>query len=62
MPVRMMNPPMVGVPALVSTWLSGPSSRMGWEPCFLSQPMKGMPTTSATTKAVISAAPVRKVR
>jgi hypothetical protein len=29
MPARMMKPPMVGVPALATIWLSGPSSRIG---------------------------------
>ncbi len=55
---------MVGVPALLTRWLAGPSSRIGW-PCFcrlFSQRMIGGPNTKLMTSAVMIAAPVRKVR
>ena len=55
---------MVGVPFLASMWPAGPSSRIGWPPAWrpASQRMIAGPRTKLTTSAVITAAPVRKVR
>ena len=55
---------MVGVPCLVSRWLGGPSSRIGWpSPCLaLSQAIMGGPSTKEMISAVMTAAPLRKVR
>ena len=60
---RISPPPMVGVPALATMWLCGPSSRIGWPSfCFFfSQRMKAGPIRNATSSAVIVAPPVRKV-
>ena len=55
---------MVGVPALVIRWLSGPSSRIGWPSFWIrrSQAMIQGPTTKEMTSAVSTAPPLRKVR
>ena len=55
---------MVGVPALVRMWLSGPSVRMGWPLPWrrLSQPMMLGPNRKHTRSEVSTAPPVRKVR
>ena len=59
-----MKPPMVGVPALVTMWPSGPSSRIGWPRFCLdfSQRIRPGPTMKHRTIAVSTAAPVRNVR
>jgi C4-dicarboxylate transporter DctQ subunit len=61
---RMMKPPMVGVPFLVSRCDSGPSSRIGWPSLWrdLSQRMTAGPHRKHTKSAVITAPPVRNVR
>ena len=60
--VRIISPPMVGVPRL-ARWVCGPSSRIGWPlPCrTLSQPMNFGPISRPMNKAVAVAAPARKV-
>ena len=54
--VRIINPPMVGVPRL-ARWLCGPSVRIGcplpW--CTRNQPMKRGPITSPISNAVATA-------
>ncbi len=54
---------MVGVPCLVSRWLSGPSLRIGWPSrCFFfSQRMVRGPMMKAMISAVTTAPPLRKV-
>ena len=61
--VRIINPPIVGVPFLAK-WLCGPSSRIGWPlPCRTrSQPMKRGPMSRPRNSAVATAAPARKLR
>ena len=61
--IRIIRPPIVGVPFLVSRCDAGPSLRIGWPlPCFeRSQAMNFGPISSAMTSAVITAAPLRKV-
>jgi hypothetical protein len=60
--VRIISPPIVGVPRL-ARWVCGPSSRIGWPlPCRTrSQPMKRGPISRPRNKAVSAAAPARKV-
>ncbi len=60
--VRIISPPMVGVPRL-ARWLCGPSSRIGWPLPWRTRSMlmKRGPMTRPMTSAVISAAPARKL-
>ncbi len=61
MPVRMMIPPMVGVPAFF-LWLCGPSSRISSPICFfLSHLMNIGPRIRQISIAVIVAPAVRNV-
>ncbi len=59
----MRNPPIVGVPFLVSRWLSGPSRRMGWPSRCLarSQAMTDGPRLKLRKSEVTTAPPERKV-
>ena len=61
---RIISPPIVGVPRLVSRWEAGPSSRIGCPlPCFdRSQSIIRGPMTKPMNSAVIIAAPERKLR
>ena len=61
--VRIISPPIVGVPRL-ARWLCGPSSRIGWPlPCRTrSQPMNFGPMIRPISSAVAVAAPARKLR
>ena len=63
MPARIISPPMVGVPFLVSRCDCGPSVRMGWPlPCFSrSMEIIAGPNRNTNSSAVITAPPVRKV-
>ena len=60
--IRIISPPMVGVPRL-ARWVCGPSSRIGCPlPCRTrSMAMKRGPMTSPMISAVISVAPARNV-
>ena len=60
--IRIISPPMVGVPRL-ARWVCGPSSRIGWPlPWRMrSMAMKRGPMTRPMTSAVISVAPARNV-
>ena len=60
---RMRKPPMVGVPRLVSRWLSGPSARIGWPPFWRarSSRISAGPTKKLSSSAVSTAPPERKV-
>ena len=60
--VRIISPPMVGVPRL-ARWVSGPSSRIGWPLPWRtrSQPMNFGPISRPSKSAVKTAAPARKV-
>ena len=60
--VRIISPPIVGVPRLAK-WVCGPSSRIGWPlPCRTrSKLMKRGPMIMPITSAVISVAPARKL-
>ena len=62
MAVRIISPPMVGVPRL-ARWVCGPSSRIGWPLPWRTRSMlmKRGPMTRPMTSAVIRAAPARKV-
>ena len=55
---------MVGVPFLLTIWLAGPSSRIGWPwPCLLrSQRIRPPPITKLRISAVRNAAIERNVR
>ena len=61
---RIITPPMVGVPFLVSRWDAGPSSRMGWPSRCLdfNQRMMAGPVKKLMSSAVIAAPPLRNVR
>ena len=61
---RIKKPPMVGVPCLATICRSGPSSRIGCpRPCLLrNQRIRGGPRMKLMIRAVITAAPVRKVK
>ena len=54
---------MVGVPALVRRWLSGPSSRIGWPAEYLRRSMliSGWPKMKPKISAVKNAPPARNV-
>ena len=59
--VRIISPPIVGVPRL-ARWVCGPSSRIGWPLPWRtrSQPMNLGPMISPISSAVATAPPVRK--
>ena len=60
--VRIISPPIVGVPRL-ARWLCGPSLRIGWPLPWRtrSQPMNFGPMIRPMINAVATAAPVRNV-
>ena len=62
-PDRIIRPPIVGVPFLVSRWDCGPSARIGWPlPCFKrkAEMIRG-PKKKTKNSAVAAAPPVRTV-
>ena len=63
MPDRIISPPMVGVPALLTMWDCGPSARIGWPlPCSSrSRLMMNWPNRNTNSSAVMTAPPVRNV-
>ena len=62
-PARIISPPIVGVPFLVSRCEAGPSARIGWPlPCLRrSAAMVAGPKKNTKNSAVPMAPPVRKV-
>ena len=62
-PEKIISPPMVGVPFLVSRCDCGPSVRIGCPlPCFSrSSAMMAGPNMKTNSRAVMIAPPVRKV-
>ncbi|MNY64025.1 hypothetical protein D3C86_2010720 [compost metagenome] len=62
-PDRIISPPMVGVPFLVSRCPAGPSSRIGWPRPCLTRNRAIIPGPNRNTKnsAVTTAPAVRKV-